>query len=906
MRHLKKLLATLLLSLLFVQLYAVAPNTPYNLRCFDKVNPIGTSDHPYFGWYINNSDKNELQTAFQLIVSSSLENLDKENGDIWNSGKVNSSKQNYVYHEGKQLAAATQYYWKVRTWDKVGKAGLYSAASTFETGLLTNADWAGAKWIKRDTKDNDDYTYFRKKFKTDIKKVKRAVTYIAACHSYEFYINGKFVAKGFDNHYPQYSYFHAWDITSFLNTNSDNSIACMTHWYGGGQGRATGTRGLLVKTIIEFTDGTKAIVVSDNSWKLARAEQWVLGQPQRNGEGNGRVELFDSRKVIANWKEKDFDDSAWTNATEIGSHPVAPWSGTLRPDLTRVIEQEIKPVSVKDLGHGKYVIDLGKIYSGSFKIPFQGGHAGDTIRMYGGFVLNDDNTVSKKWDQETNLNFYFILNGKTAVFNPYVYLGIRYLQIENSPSAITIDNVSFIFRHFELDPSRSSFSSSNTMLNKVWDLMIHSLLVGAQEGFVDTPTREKGSFLGDGWSQAVPAMSTMYDRTMNLRVLKEFLDSQDQYWPDGRLNAVYPNVDGARDIPDYTQSFLVWIWDYYMQTGNVEFLKASYSRLKKVADYVATYRNDSTGLIHKLKGGKGPYEFGIIDWPKGMRYGYDMGVESRTVVDAYAYTDFDIMSKIAEVTGNSADNTSYRTKADNLKQAMNLLLINKQGVYIDGIYADKTASKHVSQHANAMPLALNIVPEANRKQVIAEVKNRKMNVGMVFLRWLPEALGQANEGEHLIDLYNNTSWDGWAKTIALGGTVTWESWNANETNESMSHPWGAVGLLAIQNYILGIKPLKPQHELIQIKPLWFADKLTFAKGVYPTDKGDISVDWNYSNGSYTLKINIPVNVTARVYVPKCSKAGNSVSYDSTETNAVEKGEYLYIDNIGSGEHTFVR
>jgi len=906
MRTLKNLIITLLLSLMFVQLHAAAFTTPYNLRCFDKVNPIGTSDHPYFGWYINNSNNNELQTAYQIIISSSLANLDNEDGDIWNSGKVNSTKQNYVYLEGKQLAAATLYYWKVRIWDKAGVVGVYSAAATFETGLLTNADWEGAKWVKRDTKDNDDYTYFRKRFQLSPKKVKHAVTYIAACHSYELYINGKFVAKGFDNHYPQYSYFHAWDITSLLNSNSENSIACLTHWYGGGQGRATGTRGLLIKTIIEYTDGTKTLVCSDKSWKLARAEQWVLGQPQRNGEGNGRVELYDSRKVINGWYNIKFEDATWANATEIGSHPVVPWTGTLRSDLTRVIEKEIKPVSVKDLGHGKYVIDLGKIYSGSFKIPFQGGNTGDTIRMLGGFVLNKDNTVSKKWDQETNLNFYFILNGKTAVFNPYVYLGLRYLQIENSPSPITKDNVSFIFRHFELDPSRSSFTSSNQMLNKVWDLMIHSLMVGAQEGFVDTPTREKGSFLGDGWSQAVPAMSTMYDRAMNLRVLKEFLDSQDQYWPDGRLNAVYPNVDGGRDISDYTQSYLVWIWDYYMQTGNAEFLKDNYSRLKKVADYVATYRNDSTGLIHKLKGGKGPYEFGIIDWPKNMRYGYDMTVESRTVIDAYAYTDFDIMSRIAEVTGNTADKTSYRTKADNMKQAMNSLLINKQGVYIDGINADKTESKHVSQHANAMPLALNIVPEANRKQVIAEVKNRKMNVGMVFLRWLPEALGQANEGEHMIDLYTNTSWDGWAKTIALGGTVTWESWNANETNESMSHPWGAVGLLAMQNYILGIKPLTPQHELIQIKPLWFADKLTFAKGLYPTDKGDIRVDWNYSNGIYTLNINIPVNVTARVYVPKCAKAGNIVTFDSTETQAVEEDGYLFLDNIGSGEHTFVR
>ena len=91
-------------------------------------------------------------------------------------------------------------------------------------------------------------------------------------------------------------------------------------------------------------------------------------------------------------------------------------------------------------------------------------------------------------------------------------------------------------------------------------------------------------------SQAVPSLSVMGDRVMNLRVLREFLDSQVQYWPDGRLNAVYPNVDGARDIPDFTQSYLVWVWDYFMQTGNITFLKTNYLKLKKIADYVNAYK----------------------------------------------------------------------------------------------------------------------------------------------------------------------------------------------------------------------------------------------------------------------------------------------------------------------------
>lgn len=117
----------------------------------------------------------------------------------------------------------------------------------------------------------------------------------------------------------------------------------------------------------------------------------------------------------------------------------------------------------------------------------------------------------------------------------------------------------------------------------------------------------------------------------------------------------------------------------------------------------------------------------------------------------------------------------------------------------------------------------------------------------------------------------------------------------------MSHPWGAVGLLAIQNYILGIKSLAPQNEKVQIKPLYFGDKLNFAKGSYATDKGPIVVEWD--KNSYSLVVNIPDNITVKAYIPKCDKDGSLLSFDK-KINGIEKENYIHLDNIGSGIHTF--
>ncbi|HMP32596.1 MAG TPA: alpha-L-rhamnosidase C-terminal domain-containing protein, partial [Saprospiraceae bacterium] len=319
--------------------------------------------------------------------------------------------------------------------------------------------------------------------------------------------------------------------------------------------------------------------------------------------------------------------------------------------------------------------------------------------------------------------------------------------------------------------------------------------------------------------------------------------------------------------------------------------------------YVLTYKNDQTSLIHNLAGGKGPYEYGIIDWPANMRYGYDMSTSARTVINAYAYSNFVILGKVAAVVGNTQDQLYFQKESLAIKKAFNQYLLDSSGLYIDGLDSLNARSKHHSQHANAIAYALDVTPQKQKKNVITFIKDKKMSLGMITLRWLPEALGKANEGQHMVDLYTNITWDGWARTIDLGGTVTWESWKANETNESMSHPWGAVGLLGIQNYILGIKPLAPQNHLVSISPLWFGDRLTAASGTYTTDSGNIAIEWSVKNLHYTLKVNIPTNIKAQVSLPyQCSRV---ISLNGKKVKGKKKDNVIDLGELGSGQHTII-
>jgi alpha-L-rhamnosidase len=169
---------------------------------------------------------------------------------------------------------------------------------------------------------------------------------------------------------------------------------------------------------------------------------------------------------------------------------------------------------------------------------------------------------------------------------------------------------------------------------------------------------------------------------------------------------------------------------------------------------------------------------------------------------------------------------------------------------------------------------------------------------------LIRALGEADQGEHLLDLYTNAEWDGWARCLAQGATCTWESWEGGGL--SQSHGWGAIGLCGLQQYVLGVKPLLPQFEKIQVKPLDFGSKLASAGGRLPTERGEVHVGWQRGADRFRLTLDLPVNVQAHVCLPKLDRWDTTMCVDGVEMTGVVEGNYVAVDNIGSGTHTFER
>ncbi len=291
-----------------------------HLRCEYRSNPLGIDvAEPRLSWILESNQRGQAQTACQILVAGSEENLKQNNGDLWNSGKVESDQSNQIVYRGKPLKSRMRCYWKVRIWDKDGKASVWSEPAMWTVGLLEAGDWQ-AKWIgydappgidvKKETPislDDCKWVWFgegdprkseqtgRRFFRRTIeispdKKIKRARFRLAANNEVILYLDGRQIHR-----IPGLKPSQTLDISDKLKAGNNTLAIESTN-----KDDAANHAGLAGKLLIEFEAGKTMTVSIDGSWKA-------------------------SETIRDNWQKPDFDDASWHNADEIAKVGDKPW-----------------------------------------------------------------------------------------------------------------------------------------------------------------------------------------------------------------------------------------------------------------------------------------------------------------------------------------------------------------------------------------------------------------------------------------------------------------------------------------------------------------------------------------------------------------------------------------------------
>lgn len=839
--------------------------SPVGLSVDGLSGPIGlAADDVYFAWLGGDGRRGARQGAYRIQVSGPVRGS-RAAPVLWDTGRVASSEQAFVPYGGPGLAPDSVYRWSVQTWDAAGEPGPVSVPSLFETGL-GNHDWR-ASWIGRPAdpvKQPDQYTYARREVTLRHGSIARARAFVSGDQQYELYVNGVRVGKGQAYSYPDSMYYETLDLTALLRPGAANAFAVVTNWQGPTKGHPAGEHGVVVQVHVHDDEGGTRVFGTDGRWRV-RPGPWLPGT-QRDLEGDlvDFTENIDGPAEPVGWLLPGFDDRDWAPATVFGRAPTPPWT-RLMSVRTRIVEQPVTPVSLTTLSSGAVVADFGKVYAAVPTVAFHRGVAGRKVTMRAGYLLDTPvpgqpfsgvpgQVSTTHGTQHTDMSYSYIQRGGEEAFHPFDYLGFRYFQIDDPGEVLAPSDVVALTRHTTPPPMpAATFTSDRPVLDAEFELGAHSALFTAQEQYLDTPTREKGPWLFDGFNESRTAMAAFGEQNLTRKSLQEFAQSQARYWPNGAVNKIYPTGLGALDINESTEAYVEWVWQYWMYTGDRALLSEVYRVLTRIADYVHRSVAHPTGLVTDLPA-------------TNIYYAYPV-VTRLNVLGANVFRRTAAIGEVLQRPKNEVGRQDARAAA--LVAAINRHLTRGDGTYADGLDATGQPIPTASQTANACAVSYEVVPADHLASVARYVSSLGMQAPPQTANEVLRTLARAGLYDDLVARLTDASVDGWANILARGATFTWEVWNPSDiVGDSMSHGWGSPVTLEIQRALLGVRPLRPGFATFEVSPP--TGGIGEAAGTVPTPRGTVTVDWRRSRPGgpdLALELTVPANTVASVPLP---------------------------------------
>ena len=903
---------TLIITLFTFSAQAQNKITVTNLQCEMLNNPEGIDVvQPRLSWQIKSDVNDVKQTAYQIIVASTLENLNANKADLWDSGKVTSNESVNIIYNGKKLGDRQNAFWKVTVFTNKGEIKSTENAH-FSIGILTYADWKSTRWIGYEKLSKDDSVsqysrlsarYLRKEINLK-KQVKSAKVYIMGMGLYELYINGNKIGNQVlapvPTDYTKNVKYNVFDVTSQLKEGKNmlgtilgnGRFFAMRQDYKPYKIKSFGFPKMALQLFVEYTDGTKDIIRTDDTWKLT-----TDGPILSNNEYDG--EEYDARKEMKGWATTNFDDKSWVNARYV-QEPGGFYEAQMMPNMK--IMGEVKPISIKATAKGIYILDMGQNMVGWLQLKVKG-KSGDQITMKFAESLQADGSLYIANLRDAKTTDVYTLKGEgEEIWEPrFIFHGFRFVEISGFPTKPTLDN--FVGKVVYDDiKTTGTFESSDATMNQIFKNAWWGISGNYKGMPIDCPQRnERQPWLGDRTTGAYGESFLFDNQTLYAKWLDDIKYSQTQ---DGGL----PDVAPA--FWRYYGDNVTWPGTYitvgdmlYQQFGDAEVIKKQYPSMKKWMVYMEEnyLQND---LMDKDKYGDWcvpPESLELIRSKDPARL-----TDGQLLSTAFYYQLLGIMKKFAKIANADADIAHYDDLTVRIKKAFNAKFLNTEKNY----YANNTVT------ANVLPLAFGMVPEnlidkvfQNMVHEVEVTKNGHISTGVIGTQFLMRTLTNFGRGDLAFKLASNKTYPSWGFMVENGATTIWELWNGNTADPSMNSQNHVMllGDLLIWYYenMAGIKsnPETPGFKQIIMKPDFNAG-LTFVNASYESIYGLIKSDWKKNKNTLEWKITIPANSSAVVYLPtrnassvtvnKQKLAQSSSSYKTENNNIVltlESGSY---------------
>ena len=901
MRSISLLFLTTVFSVLFCACTGRQPSgskmTITELKCEYRINPLEVeATRPRLSWIIQSNQRDQVQTAYQIIVSSSLEQLKRNNGDLWNSRKVISEQSVHVRYNGTPLRSRDRCWWKVRVWDRNNDPTEWSDPACWEVGLLNQEDWK-ARWIGF---DSQAAPMFRKEFMAG-KQIENARAYISGLGYYELYLNGEKVGDHVldpaQTDYEKRTYYVVYDITGNIQRGINAmGVILGNGWYNqdvvdrekyGWKDVVYGQPRFIAQVHITFSDGSEQLVITDDTWKASG------GPIIRNNIYLG--ECYDARLEKEGWNSTGYNDSAW-GPVKIMNGP----GGKLVSQKLQPIKKAgiVNPVTISNPQPGVYVYNMGRNFSGWVKIKLKG-EKGKTIRLRFAETIFEDGMIDPASTGVyatgvVQTDKYTFRGQGVETWEPrFTYHGFQYVELTGYDREPTLDNVAGVVVNTAVE-NLGEFVCSDSMLNKIHEAIRRTVLGNFHGIITDCPHRERCQWLGD--ADIISGLS-FYNFDAYLLYAKFVRDIKTGAI-NGLPNAIAPGRRTSPASADWGRAYVQVPYFLYLYFGDTSIVKEHYNEMIGYMEHV-----QSTADHYIISEGWGDlFEPGAV---KSAR------TPENITSTAFYYYDAALMAEMAKILRKREDTDRFTLLADSIKT-----------VFIDSFYnaGNKTFG---SQTADALSLNFGLVPEGDELAVatsmmkdVTEEHDGHHSTGHMGTKYIYGELSRFGYGETALNMLNQQTYPGFGDLFTRGATTLWEYWGEKEIDETSSgtrsrcHPFQGGFDVWFYDGIAGINPDpdNPGFKHIILKPQPIGN-LTFANARFQSVHGLIVSDWHIKDGRFIWEISVPVNTRATVYLParfgqNVMEQGKPVK-ESNEIKFIAHEASYIVYSIGSGTYTFV-
>ncbi|WP_164975208.1 family 78 glycoside hydrolase catalytic domain [Lutibacter sp. HS1-25] len=876
-----------------------------SLKCEYLTNPEGVDmQDPRFFWKLDSEEEGQCQTYYQVLVATSKANLDNNIGDAFDSKKVKSAKSTQIVYKGKMLEAASQYYWKVRVWDKNKTASPWSEIATFSTGLFADVDWKGAQWIA--WRDQDEWatewwrkkaieeqctefhlpSYFgarmnmweryhfhnekpydaspllRKGFDVE-KKVISAKAFISGLGYYELFINGERIGTSvLDPGWTDYRktiLYATHDITENIK-DGENVAGVMLgrgfygmmaydHWGFYKKNGFTGQPKLKCRIHIKYNDGTSKDIISDLSWK-------ITGGPIVY-DGPHMGEIYDATKEIKGWSEIGLDDSAWETVK-----PAPDPEGKMFSQLCQPIRvtKTFHPVATANKGNYGQWFDVGTNMSGWVRVRIKNAEPGQRVTIYYGEHI--DPTSSGQPGRLQQMAYRCKGGAEEFAECHFSYKGFRYVQIKGlKKNALSLDDVEVMYVHSDV-PRVGYFESSDKTVNAVHDICRKSLIFNLHSIPTDCPNREKNGWLGDAVTGMEFGMANYDLAALMTKFTRDIFDTQNE---QGALGSIAPgNYYGLGGSTLWSSAGVHIPWYMYNYYGDTRLFELYWDKMMLWVDFSWEHNN----IAEK----DGMFTERFNDWVTPYDKTYKGGGKpggNEVIASMNFYLVLKRLEKMAGIIGKSEDQKRLKKQVERIYAGIQKWAFDEEKIEYVGL---KPFDEFLPV-VNILALNYGIVPEKYRAQLemkvvdnIAISKDFHLWGGVFTVHSAYEYLPNHGYADLMHKVVVNEDWPSFGWLIKEGATTLPEGYEFESSD--IHHFMGAVDNF-FYRHMAGINSDSnaPGFQNIVFKPN-FIKTMDFAKASYNSIYGEVKAQWTkLENDNYEYKVVVPANCEAQVVLP---------------------------------------